>query len=131
MRYEVRVMAAVMLWLSLSCGREGDEDIDGRTEVKVVKTDCEAGADGADGATGEAGKDGEDGVDGEAGVSGPKGDTGPQGRQGESGMDGSDCRLIRELVYDKDGELRENRCDIYLSCGGDEVFISRVREACE
>ena len=101
----------------LSCGREGEDD--GRTETEVVVADCQAGADGVDG------------VDGEAGVDGPKGDSGPQGTPGQTGMDGRDCRITRELVYNKDGELRGNRCDVYLSCVNDTIFITRLREACD
>lgn len=115
----------LILSFALGCGREGDEDTDGRTETKVVTADCKAGKDGVDGIAGEAGTDGEDGA------SGPKGDQGPSGPQGEPGLDGSDCRILRELVYNKDGDLRENRCDVYLECREDVVFISRVREACE
>ena len=112
-------------WLMFGCGQEGEDD--GRTETKVVTTDCQAGKDGSDG---KDGVDGENGADGEVGTSGSKGDSGPQGSPGQSGVDGSNCRIIRELVYNRDGELR-NRCDVYLSCVNDVVFITRLREACD
>ncbi len=126
------------LWVS-SCGKDGEE-ADGRTEVKMVTEDCQSGTDGENGVDGEDGIDGRNGVDGEAGtdgdagVDGSKGDQGDQGspgKPGESGMDGSDCRITRQLVYNKDGELRDNRCDVYLTCAEDEVFITRQRTACD
>ncbi len=124
------------LFLLNSCGRDGLDD-NGRTETEVVTADCQVGKDGVDGRNGTDGRngvDGETGTDGDAGVDGSKGDQGDQGspgEPGESGMDGSDCRITRQLVYNKDGELRDNRCDVYLTCAEDEVFITRQRTACD
>ena len=116
------VIGVILLLIVTGCGREGEDD--GRTETEVVIETCQAGTDGVDG------RDGEVGTRGEVGDSGPAGDQGPQGSPGQSGVDGSNCRIIRELVYNRDGDLRQNRCDVYLSCVNDTVFITRLREAC-
>ena len=105
--------------LLAGCGQEGDKDEE-PTTFPAMPTEvpiCNNGNDGVN----------EDSSD----QAGPEGPSGPPGPQGQQGMDGSNCRVLERVVYNDEGELRENRCDIYLKCGEDkEIFVLRKKERC-
>lgn len=105
----------ILAMILASCGQEGEKDEVPETlpvpETEEVRCDTPS-----------------EPAQGDAGPEGPQGTPGPQGQQG---MDGSNCRVFERVVYNDEGQLRENRCDVYLKCGEDkEIFVTRKKKAC-
>ena len=110
----------------IGCGNDGESE--SRSEPAAETEPTEECSDGLDGLPGA------DGTKGSVGPTGPKGSIGPQGAQGpsgEPGLDGTDCRVVERLVYDDEGDVRDNKCDIYLVYEDTEVFVLRKKDSCE